>query len=77
MFQAEWDKYFPVEENNGVIDAPDFDFTATDEDFGISPLDAASFAAVNQVLGGAQLPGAEDLSDVNLTMSFYPGFTRR
>ncbi|KAK3720631.1 hypothetical protein LTR37_003680 [Vermiconidia calcicola] len=65
---AEWDKYFPIEQNTGDIDLPDFniaDFTG----YTVNQMDPNAFGGMGQ---GVNIPSAQDLTDVNFTPTFYP-----
>ncbi|KAK3697611.1 hypothetical protein LTR37_017349 [Vermiconidia calcicola] len=65
---AEWDKYFPIEQNTGDIDIPDFniaDFTG----YTVNPMDPNAYGGMGQ---GVNIPSAQDLADVNFTPTFYP-----
>jgi len=58
--QAEWDKYFPIEQNTGELNVSDFDFAQfTGGAFSGPSIDLA-------------MPSAQDLADVNFTPTFFP-----
>ena len=67
--QAEWDKYFPIEQNTGDLNIPDFNFADFTGGYGGSQMDPSSFAAADS---GFKLPTAQDLADVNFTPTYYP-----
>lgn len=85
--QAEWDKYFPLEENTGDLDIPGFDFADFNGGYGGQPMDIATLMAGPAVAGmgmgtgeetsmppntsGMALPTAEDLTDVDFAPSYY------
>lgn len=50
--QAEWDKYFPLDENSGDLNIPNFDYTDFNGGFGGQGMDIAS------LMGGAAPVGA-------------------
>ncbi|KAK0260400.1 hypothetical protein B0A54_01855 [Friedmanniomyces endolithicus] len=57
---AEWDKYFPIEQNTGELNVSDFDFAQfTGGAFSGPSIDLA-------------IPSAQDLADVNFTPTFFP-----
>ena len=63
--QAEWDKYFPIEQNTGDLNIPDFniaDFT--------QPMDPTAFGSTTGP--GVNISSVQDLTDVNFTPTYYP-----
>ncbi|TKA71618.1 hypothetical protein B0A55_07260 [Friedmanniomyces simplex] len=61
---AEWDKYFPIEQNTGELNVSDFDFAKfTGGGFSGPTIDLA-------------MPSAQDLADVNFTPTFYPNMSQ-
>ncbi|KAK3075610.1 hypothetical protein LTR53_000948 [Teratosphaeriaceae sp. CCFEE 6253] len=73
---AEWDKYFPIEQNTGELNVTDFDFANFTGGFSGPALDPSAFAtaaAASSTDGFASTP--EDLADINFTPTFYPGTT--
>ena len=55
--QNEWDKYFPIEQNTGILNLPDFNY----QDF-----NTPSFP------GSAAQTYTQDLSDLNFPPTFIP-----
>ena len=67
--QAEWDKYFPIEQNTGDLNIPDFNFADFTGAYSGAPMDASSFATTGSSIN---IPSAQDLADVNFTTTYYP-----
>ncbi|KAK5699960.1 hypothetical protein LTR97_006094 [Elasticomyces elasticus] len=57
---AEWDKYFPIEQNTGELNVSDFDFANY------------SGGAMRGPSIDLAIPSTRDLADVNFTPTFYP-----
>lgn len=59
--QAEWDKYFPLEQNTGDLDIPNFDFTDFNGGFGGQQMDISALMGGGGPSAGATMgtgPGA-------------------
>ncbi|TKA32186.1 hypothetical protein B0A50_01434 [Salinomyces thailandicus] len=72
---AEWDQYFPIEQNTGELNIPDFDFNNFTGGFNSgSALDSATFAmAADAIPNELQMQGAtQDMADVSFTPTYYP-----
>lgn len=63
--QAEWDKYFPIEQNTGDLNIPDFDFANFTGDMSGQTINTASYNPTGNI--GFNLPTAEDLAEVDFT----------
>ena len=68
--QAEWDKYFPIEQNTGDLNIPDFDFSNFTEGYSGPAMGPSDFATAGT---GINIPSAQDLADVNFTHTYIPG----
>jgi hypothetical protein len=72
--QAEWDQYFPIEQNTGDLNIPDFDFNNFTGGFNSgSSLDPATFATVASSASAGVGGQSADMSDVSFTPTFIPG----
>lgn len=69
LLQNEWDKYFPIEENSGDLNLPDFNIN----DFeGYSTSQTMDPDAFNVTVGGFPIPSAQDLADVSFAPTYIP-----
>ncbi|KAK4549273.1 hypothetical protein LTR36_007732 [Oleoguttula mirabilis] len=69
----EWNRFFPLEQNNGELNIPDFDFNHFTGDYGGPTANDASFvAAATTTADTFTIPSAQDMADVNFEPTFYP-----
>jgi len=75
----EWDKWFPIEQNTGELNVPDFDFNNFTGSFSGPAPDQATFTAAAAANAPYESvgPSTQDLSDVSFTPTFYPGMSMR
>ncbi|KAK5126294.1 hypothetical protein LTR85_010530 [Meristemomyces frigidus] len=75
----EWDRFFPIEQNNGELNIPDFDFNHFTGGYSGPTLNASSFAAAaaTTTADGFNVPSAQDLEDVSFEPTFYPAVNMR
>ena len=67
QYKAEWDKYFPIEQNTGDLNIPDFnlaEFTGGYSGASMDPTFGATTSGIN-------IPSAQDLADVNFTPTYF------
>jgi hypothetical protein len=73
--QAEWDKYFPLEQNTGDLNVADFDMGAFTGGYGgprFDPLSVAAAVTTTPNAFGSMNPSAQDMSDISFTPTYYP-----
>lgn len=68
---AEWDQYFPIEQNSGDLNNPDFDFNNFTGGLNGPTLDPYSFAAA-ATQARNPLPTADELADVSFSPTYIP-----
>ena len=66
--QAEWDKYFPIEQNTGDLNIPDFNFADFTGDLNGPAMNPISFNGAGIAVN---IPPANDLADVNFTPTYF------
>ena len=68
--QAEWDKYFPIEQNTGDLNIPDFNFADFTGAYSGAPMDMSGYGTAD---AGINIPSVQDLADVSFTSTYIPG----
>lgn len=68
MRQAEWDKYFPIEQNTGDIDLPDFNIADFTGDPYRAAMDSSSYGAAANM----NMASTQDLADINFAPTYIP-----
>jgi hypothetical protein len=66
--QNEWDKYFPIEENSGDLNIPDFNIN----DFNYGMNQGVDSSTIGATVGGFPIPSAQDLADVSFGPTYIP-----
>ncbi|KAK3671464.1 hypothetical protein LTR78_008742 [Recurvomyces mirabilis] len=74
---AEWDKYFPIEQNTGELNLEEYDMSTFNGGLSGPPLDPSVFAAAAAVTTDSTQPLPEDLGDISFTPTFYPNMSMR
>ncbi|WPH04199.1 Hypothetical protein R9X50_00708700 [Acrodontium crateriforme] len=66
---AEWNKWFPLDQNNGVLNATDFEMSQNPGIFSTGTTSQPSYITTS---AAAAIVSAEDLADVSFTPAYYP-----
>ncbi|KAI7139441.1 hypothetical protein KC317_g7521 [Hortaea werneckii] len=70
---AEWDRYFPIEQNSGELNVENFDFDNFNGGLSGPPLDPSTFAmAANTIPSELTMPSNQDLADMSFTPAYFP-----
>lgn len=75
--QAEWDRYFPIEQNTGDLNIPDFDFNNFTGGIDGPSLDPNAFTVTASSIADNLAADPGDFADINFTPTFYPDITAR
>ncbi|RMY06221.1 hypothetical protein D0867_09773 [Hortaea werneckii] len=70
---AEWDRYFPIEQNSGELNVENFDFDNFNGGLSGPPLDPSTFAmAANTIPSELTMPSNQDLADMSFSPAYFP-----
>ena len=70
--QAEWDKYFPVEQNSGDLNIPDFNLADFTGGYSGPPMDPiGAFGTAAGAGSGVTIPSIQEMADVNFSPAYF------